>query len=69
MTKYLAGVAFLSLAASQAHAQADTAAQAATPASATPRGNQPNDIIVTAPVQQSETRRAAGHLGADAARS
>ena len=54
MTKYLAGVAFLSLAASQAHAQADTAPQAATPASATPRGNQPNDIIVTGVLPQSE---------------
>ena len=54
MTKYLAGVAFLSLAASQAHAQTDTAPQAATPASATPRGNQPNDIIVTGVLPQSE---------------
>jgi len=54
MTKYLAGVAFLSLAASQAHAQAETAPQAATPASATPRGNQPNDIIVTGVLPQSE---------------
>ena len=54
MTKYLAGVAFLSLAASQAHAQADTAPQAAAPASATPRGNQPNDIIVTGVLPQSE---------------
>ena len=54
MTKYLAGVAFLSLAASQAHAQTDTAPQAATPASATPRGNQSNDIIVTGVLPQSE---------------
>ena len=54
MTKYLAGVAFLSLAASQAHAQTDPASQAATPASATPRGNQPNDIIVTGVLPQSE---------------